>query len=390
MEMATDNLEIETQTSYDVIIAGGGLAGLCTAILLAHRGYSVAVFEKKKYPFHRVCGEYLSLETKGFFDFAGIDLDAAGAKRISQLNITTTGGQSFNSALPLGAWGISRYELDFLLMKAARNAGVEVFEQNPIRDVRREENRFLVKTEFGLIRTRQFIGCHGKRDILDKNLHRSFLKERTGFMAVKYHVKSSFADQQIGLYTFPGGYAGIVNVEGGKTCICYLMKRENMKGFRTVHEMEKEVLYRNQHLAVLFETSAQQYEHPLVINEISFSNKGLTENGIFFTGDSAAMIAPVCGNGMAMSIGGSIILASAVESALQGNPDAEANYVRAWKKQFATRIATGKIIQSVLLNESLCGKILPVMNFFKPLSGRLISLTHGDSLSFAGLLGTQD
>ncbi|MCR9083896.1 MAG: NAD(P)-binding protein, partial [Cyclobacteriaceae bacterium] len=47
-------------------IVGGGLAGLVSAYLLAKNGHSVQLFEKKNYPFHRVCGEYLSNEVVDF------------------------------------------------------------------------------------------------------------------------------------------------------------------------------------------------------------------------------------------------------------------------------------------------------------------------------------
>ncbi|MCU0471065.1 MAG: FAD-binding protein, partial [Arcicella sp.] len=56
---------------YDIIITGGGLAGLVSSIILAKAGKSVLVIEKKKYPFHRVCGEYISNETRPFLTSIG-------------------------------------------------------------------------------------------------------------------------------------------------------------------------------------------------------------------------------------------------------------------------------------------------------------------------------
>ena len=58
-------------TSYDVIIAGGGLAGLALSIQLARSGYSVALLEKETYPYHKVCGEYISLESWNFLEELG-------------------------------------------------------------------------------------------------------------------------------------------------------------------------------------------------------------------------------------------------------------------------------------------------------------------------------
>ncbi|HZZ75876.1 MAG TPA: FAD-dependent oxidoreductase, partial [Puia sp.] len=54
---------MNTDRKYDVAIVGGGLAGLSLAILLARESYRVCLFEKEAYPFHKVCGEYISMES---------------------------------------------------------------------------------------------------------------------------------------------------------------------------------------------------------------------------------------------------------------------------------------------------------------------------------------
>lgn len=50
------------QTQYDVVIIGSGIGGMCTAALLAHRGYSVLVVEKLP----QLGGRCATIDYKGF------------------------------------------------------------------------------------------------------------------------------------------------------------------------------------------------------------------------------------------------------------------------------------------------------------------------------------
>jgi len=52
--------------NQEVLIVGGGLAGLVASLLLVQKGFPVTLVEKKTYPFHRVCGEYVSNEVMDF------------------------------------------------------------------------------------------------------------------------------------------------------------------------------------------------------------------------------------------------------------------------------------------------------------------------------------
>jgi len=50
------------ETTVDVLIIGGGLAGLTSAIHLSKSGLKVSLIEKNEFPKHKVCGEYISNE----------------------------------------------------------------------------------------------------------------------------------------------------------------------------------------------------------------------------------------------------------------------------------------------------------------------------------------
>jgi flavin-dependent dehydrogenase len=64
--------KMNNKNSYQVSVIGGGLAGLTLAIQLVDAGYSCVLFEKNSYPFHKVCGEYISMESWSFFGKIGV------------------------------------------------------------------------------------------------------------------------------------------------------------------------------------------------------------------------------------------------------------------------------------------------------------------------------
>ncbi|HZH95147.1 MAG TPA: FAD-dependent oxidoreductase, partial [Flavisolibacter sp.] len=165
---------MELLPTYDVAIIGGGLAGLAASILMRRKGYSVIVFEKETYPFHRVCGEYVSLESKGFLKSLGLPLDDWMLPHVDTLQLTAPNGKLFVAALPLGGFGISRYKLDHELAVIARQAGVHLLEGTKVEAVERGEG-FKVSFRRQAISATLCFASYGKRSKLDVKWNRGFL-----------------------------------------------------------------------------------------------------------------------------------------------------------------------------------------------------------------------
>src|SRR5690349_8430248 len=102
-----------------VIVIGGGMAGLVTSYRLALAGIPCIIIEKKTYPFHRVCGEYISNETLPFLKSLDLFPEEFNPPLLKRFQLSAVNGKSTILPLDLGGFGISRYTYDnFLFQKA--------------------------------------------------------------------------------------------------------------------------------------------------------------------------------------------------------------------------------------------------------------------------------
>ncbi len=364
-----------------IIIIGGGLAGLTCAILLQRKGFPVKVFEKKKYPFHRVCGEYISNEARPFLESLGISLLSAGASSIDSLSITSVSGKKLITPLPMGGFGLSRYKLDHLLFQQAEKLGVEfVFEK--VTAIRFDGQDFEVSAADGIHRSAMAIAAYGKRSNLDQKLSRDFFYKRSPYLGVKYHIHTDLPHNLIRLDNFQGGYSGVCRIEDNKFNLCYLSETASLKKHKDIPEMEEHVLFKNPFIKYLFENSEFISKNPEVINEISFERKTLVEDHLLFCGDSAGMITPLCGNGMAIAFHSAKILSESIISFGSGKiinrAALELTYNQEWNRQFALRLKTGRMLQRLFGNSLISDLAIQALNRSPSLTKFMVERTHGE------------
>jgi len=363
---------------YDIIIIGGGLAGLVSSIQLSKGGKKVLLIEKKHYPFHRVCGEYISNEVRPFLESIGLNFDKLGVKEITKFQFTSPSGRVLETDLDLGGFGISRYKIDEELYHLAKSTGVEFLLENTVESVDYKDNKFTAKTSFDIFECKYVIGTYGKRTKMDSTLQRDFFNKRSPYIGVKYHIKTNFPKDLIALHNFKDGYCGISAIEDDKYCLCYLTTRENLRKHGTIQEMEKNILWKNPHLQKIFAESEFLYDKPEVINEISFAPKTTIESHILMAGDSAGLITPLCGNGMAMAIHGAKLLSNNILLNFNDRDLVEKTYQKDWKKQFQKRLWVGRNVQKLFGNEIVSEIALSTMKTIKPLLRMVMEATHGE------------
>lgn len=375
----------------DVLIIGGGLAGLVSSIELARRGFSVTVVERKQYPFHRVCGEYISNEVRPYLESLGLKINELGIKEIQRFCFTSPSGRILETDLDLGGFGISRYKLDFALYELAKKVGVqfvlgETVDSPPVPNGEVNPKSFEIKTQSNLrFQAKVVLGSFGKNSKMDKVLDRDFTHQKSPYVGVKYHIRTNFPQDLIALHNFRDGYCGISAIEDDKYCLCYLTTRDNVRKHGNIANMEHEVLWKNPHLKRIFNESEFLYEKPEVINEFSFSPKKTVENHILMVGDAAGLITPLCGNGMAIAIHSGKIAAELTTDFLNkkiNRQELEHSYQKIWKDEFSARLWVGRTVQRLFGDEWLSELALSSFSLAKPLLRFVISKTHGKVISF--------
>ncbi|RYY99775.1 MAG: FAD-dependent oxidoreductase [Chitinophagaceae bacterium] len=381
---------MDSARTYDVAVIGGGLAGLSAALLLARAGLRTVLFEKGRYPAHKVCGEYVSHESWTFLQQLGIPLHELELPSIDRLVLTAPNGAAFHTPLAMGGFGISRYRLDALLADAARAAGVTLLEETRVETVAQQEGFVLeVRHKAGPQETysaRACCGAWGKRSNLDVQGRRAFLgaqdRRLHNFIGVKYHVETDWPHNAIGLHNFEGGYCGISRVEEGRHCLCYLALAEALRARGgALPRLEREVLSANPHLQRIFSESRVLEPFPVTIAQVSFAPKGRVEGGVLMLGDAAGMISPLCGNGMSIALHSGKIAAGLLTDYLRGRCSRaamETAYERAWRQEFGARLWRGRLLQRFFGGSAVSNAFVGLFRTVPALAGPVIRSTHGD------------
>ena len=365
----------------DVIIIGGGLAGLCNAIHLSKLGKKVLLIEKNEYPKHKVCGEYISNEVLPYLDFLEVNPFDSGAVRINNFQLSTTKSNIISAKLPLGGFGISRYTLDLVLSEKAKENGVTIL-QDVVLNITFLKDFFQVETKDNNIFTSKItIGAFGKRSLLDVKMGRNFIQKKSPYLGVKIHVKGNFKEDLVALHNFKGGYCGVSKVENNAINLCYITNYATFKQYKNIEDFQEQVVFKNNYLKEIFQSSEALFEKPLSISQISFETKKPVENHILMCGDSAGMIHPLCGNGMSMAIQSAQLASNLILNYFNGEietrKELEKQYIRQWNRKFSLRLKAGHFIAMLFRKDTIASVLLQILKKLPFLLPIIIKQTHG-------------
>lgn len=357
---------------YDVGIIGAGIAGSCLAILLADAGKSVVVFEKEEYPSHKVCGEFISLESYDFFKSLGLPLDDWNLPIIKNLRLTSQKGGELNTALNIGGFGLSRYKLDFELAEQMKRSGVHFHPKTKVREV----TKGVISSSKGDFEADLIIGSHGK--YASGYLKNPKSAAKSNYIGVKYHIKGNFRDDLISLHSFDGGYCGMSKIEDDLYCLCYLTDASKLKDNQNdINALEENILFKNEKLKETYQQAEFVWDKPLVISNVKFNKQSLFNDDMLFVGDAAGSISPLSGNGMSIAARSALVLSQLI---LDESNFAKltSRYNREWDRNFGGRVNKAELLNTIMLNPTSHHLVLKLLNTFSPLRKKVVNDMQGE------------
>jgi flavin-dependent dehydrogenase len=290
---------------WDAAVIGGGPAGAALATHLAKAGRSTVLFEKEKGAHDKVCGEFMSQEGAHYLTALGLSVQKLGSLPIGHVRLVRRRG-ALTKALPFEAQSLSRRVLDEALLKRAADAGAAIERGARVKGLVRGAGGWAVHIDgSGSVLAKDVFLATGKHDLKDWKRPAGL---QPGLIAFKAYWRlrpeeAARLSGHVELILFPGGYAGLQPVEGGRANLCLLVRKSTFTGKYGSWERLLEAMQAFcPHLAARLRGAECLLEKPLAIAGLPYGHIARESGGVWRLGDQAAVIPSFSGDGMSIAL----------------------------------------------------------------------------------------
>lgn len=379
--------------SLDVAIIGAGIAGNALAKSMADQGWETVLFERKAFPRHKVCGEFLSPESLGMLNALGVSklIETLQPSLIDRTRLVFGHGEALEIPLPGTALGISRYSLDSALLHAARSSGVQALTATSVTAVTPNNGRYILETKQGnqtiTYEARVVVaawGANGHSGVAvqcpNLPIRPNRLSIKNSYLGIKSHFKGIELEPVVELYFFDGGYLGISSIEGGMINVAALLKRSAFPNTpKTILGWIEAACSRNPELQHKLANAVPVAGSEAAVAPVLLNRKPLAWDLFPHIGDAALMIPPLCGDGMSIALRSAQLCAPLAHSYLKREitlAEWQHKYSQLVKQQFNGPRQWGRLLQWLASKPLMPGLLLRAARFKPELAYRLVQATR--------------
>ena len=324
--MTNNKVESEVNTDYDIMIVGGGPAGVSTWLHLHKFAPELAkktvLIEKEKYPRDKLCGGGIG----GWSELILKNLDvklSIPSLFVSDLEFRF-GNEADTLHQPNSFRMVRRIEFDYALAKTAINRGLHLHENEMFIDMMRKNKFLIVRTNKRKYKVKVLIGADGALSIVRRRMklpNKPHLAPTLEIFAeADPRYDSEFKEKKIVL-DFTPIKEGITGYIWHTPCIkdhkpfighgiCNLRFSLDKPKVSIKRLFARELLLRNIHIEPKFWSS-----HPI---RCLSENDIISQPNIFLVGDAAG-VEPATGGGIHFALSYGEVAANTIINAFQTN-----------------------------------------------------------------------
>jgi flavin-dependent dehydrogenase len=328
----------------DVAIAGAGPAGSLAAFILARSGLRVRLFDRARFPRHKLCGDTLNPGALAVLQrHLNVSPLIATSDAIDGMILTGPRGVTVRATYGDGVAGraITREVLDHWLVAQAIGAGVAFEEHVTVKDAAIADGRIAgltIANGHGAAThpARIVIAADGRRSNVALGRGLSHQPPRPRRWAIGSYFTGVSGLTALGeMHVRHGHYIGVAPVPGGLANACLVFP--HAAGDQPIGAPAR-VLHRYLHddpqLAPRF-AGAQAVTAPTTLGPMAVEARSAGEPGLLLAGDAAGFIDPMTGDGLHFALRGAELAAEVALDALAGQTPVDRAHLELARKRRA-------------------------------------------------------
>jgi len=315
----------------DVVIVGGGPAGALAAVILARAGARVRVFERARFPRHKLCGDTLN---PGALAVLARHLDAAPlvacGDAIDGMILTGPGGVRVRGRYGRGLAGraVTREVFDDWLLSQAARAGAQVEDGVRVRGATTIVERGVERVAGVSVQGAQMPVSHPSRMVIAADGRRSCLAFGRGHARQparprRWAIGAYFTGVHGGttageMHVREGHYIGVAPLPGGLTNACLVVPHApGDEALKAPSGLLDRYLRADPELAGRF-AEARPEGPAVMLGPMAVDSTSAGEAGLLLAGDAAGFIDPMTGDGLRLALTGAELAAETTIEVLAG------------------------------------------------------------------------
>jgi menaquinone-9 beta-reductase len=381
----------------DVVVAGGGPAGVAAAVFLRQKGHDVLLLDEARFPRDKVCGEGISPEAWPLFRALGA-ADAVRALRphvLRGMTLVAPDQTSFTGLYGADRPGLAlrRADLDVALVAVARAARVEVLEGARVTGLVHEGGcvrgvRCDAATAAETIRARLVVGADGRRSVVARHLGLLSEDERLRKFAVRGYWDGVAGLGDCGeMHVGGGGYCGIAPLNSSAANVTFVLDRTDLRPARgRLEAFYREALARWPGVADRL-GGARLAGPPRAIGPLALRARRVSAPGALLVGDAAGFYDPFTGEGVTLALRSAELAAEVADRALGcGRTDDLREYDRRRHQATRAKFRFNRLVQQVVAWPDLANAVARRLSRRPALADRLVGIA-GDFVPARTALG---